>query len=497
MSLSLELYYERLQQVGADCQLLIPEKFSHKEYDLPRVFMGGSYLDEGFYILRPDQCESICQTHPDVAIIAIGFLPPLFKGPAILVSNLTYEAVWSVVLETQRELGRLYMQMERGHRDGANVQYLLELAGQYTPNPISLVDSENVVVAHYMRDTSEQELYSLIGQKIPLNWSHDCAIDDVSGFAEGRLLKGLRAETKATDSYVYSICQDTAVYFLSITSYTAPLSATDIYLVNTLIPFIERTLKGIKLVRNSNAFTCESIFRNTLADPMFSKQATQRGLALVNMDVQDTWACLVFQIDWKWSLKLPVEYMATQIQRRIVSGCAFLYDSNICAFVNLTRANCSLSDALDNLKDFIRNYHFKAGVSTEFFDATLASEYYGQALSALEYNNYQHLNKPIYHFKDCALEHILHYGTTRLSPQTVCSAALLALVQYDKENDTEFVHTLETYYRNKMNSSQTAKDLYIHRSTFLYRMEQIQKILNLDIEDYDTMLYLMVSLKLL
>ena len=78
-----------------------------------------------------------------------------------------------------------------------------------------------------------------------------------------------------------------------------------------------------------------------------------------------------------------------------------------------------------------------------------------------------------------------------------CSQKLLILRDYDAEHNTEFYETLRTYLDNHLNAVQSAKELFIHRSTFLYRMDRIKELIGLDMEDKDMLLYLMISYRLL
>ena len=48
-----------------------------------------------------------------------------------------------------------------------------------------------------------------------------------------------------------------------------------------------------------------------------------------------------------------------------------------------------------------------------------------------------------------------------------------------------------------MNTVQTAKALFIHRSTFLYRLERIKALLETDLEDPEELFYLNLSFRLL
>ena len=51
--------------------------------------------------------------------------------------------------------------------------------------------------------------------------------------------------------------------------------------------------------------------------------------------------------------------------------------------------------------------------------------------------------------------------------------------------------------KNKFNAVQTAKELQIHRSTFLYRMERLQTLFGLDLNQQDSLLHILLSMKML
>ena len=61
----------------------------------------------------------------------------------------------------------------------------------------------------------------------------------------------------------------------------------------------------------------------------------------------------------------------------------------------------------------------------------------------------------------------------------------------------KLVKTLEVYFNNCRNSANTARDLFIHRNTLLYRLEQISKILDLDLNNNEQVLIIQLALKAL
>lgn len=49
----------------------------------------------------------------------------------------------------------------------------------------------------------------------------------------------------------------------------------------------------------------------------------------------------------------------------------------------------------------------------------------------------------------------------------------------------------------QMNAVKAAKELFIHRSTFLYRMAHIKELVQIDLEEPDQLLYLLLTYRLL
>lgn len=60
--------------------------------------------------------------------------------------------------------------------------------------------------------------------------------------------------------------------------------------------------------------------------------------------------------------------------------------------------------------------------------------------------------------------------------------------------DEETLNTIDTFLENSLNVSETARQLYVHRNTLLYRLEKLQKATGLDIRVFDDALTLKIAL---
>ena len=79
------------------------------------------------------------------------------------------------------------------------------------------------------------------------------------------------------------------------------------------------------------------------------------------------------------------------------------------------------------------------------------------------------------------------FGTELLHP------GLTRLRRYDERHGTDFYNTLYQYLLAERNVVATAKALFIHRNSMIYRLQRIQQLLDVDLDDPNVRLYLLLS----
>jgi carbohydrate diacid regulator len=95
-------------------------------------------------------------------------------------------------------------------------------------------------------------------------------------------------------------------------------------------------------------------------------------------------------------------------------------------------------------------------------------------------------------------EHVFYYSKLGLGrliyqlPMDLCELFLQEVLgeNTDLDFDEETLTTINQLFENNLNISETARQLYIHRNTLVYRLERIEKKLGLDIRSFeDAMLF--------
>lgn len=74
--------------------------------------------------------------------------------------------------------------------------------------------------------------------------------------------------------------------------------------------------------------------------------------------------------------------------------------------------------------------------------------------------------------------------------------AIEILSVYDEKHGTEFLPTLYQYVANERNLVATAKVLFIHRNTLVYRIKRIMEIIGSDLESPEERAFIYFSMKM-
>lgn len=81
-------------------------------------------------------------------------------------------------------------------------------------------------------------------------------------------------------------------------------------------------------------------------------------------------------------------------------------------------------------------------------------------------------------------------------PTTLCKLFLNEVFKNNSRDmlDGETFHTIQKFFENNLNVSETSRQLYVHRNTLVYRLDKIQKLTGLDLRKFDDALIFKVSM---
>ena len=81
-------------------------------------------------------------------------------------------------------------------------------------------------------------------------------------------------------------------------------------------------------------------------------------------------------------------------------------------------------------------------------------------------------------------------------PQPLCEMFMREVFHENTPDtfDEETLSTIEKFFENNLNVSETARQLFVHRNTLVYRLEKLQKTTGLDIRVFEDALTFKIAL---
>ncbi len=169
-------------------------------------------------------------------------------------------------------------------------------------------------------------------------------------------------------------------------------------------------------------------------------------------------------------------------------GFVFLYEDHLVYIVNNKLLNATDHDL--KLEQILTSGNCVGGKSAHFTDLEYFHDQYEAAKTTAQYalqNNYilaniQQISLPYFSFL-----------IKKNSMIPLDHPDLETLKKYDHAHQTELYLTLRTFLRNQLNYTKTAADLFIHRSTLLYRLDRIKELIPVELDDYENILQLEIA----
>jgi hypothetical protein len=133
------------------------------------------------------------------------------------------------------------------------------------------------------------------------------------------------------------------------------------------------------------------------------------------------------------------------------------------------------------LEKLLKKNDMRCGVSM-MFDRFMRLRYYyiQSSFAAAWYET--HPNSPLCYYEECQRDHVLQSLAAAADIRSFCHPAILALWESDDEKQQELVRCLHYYLLNGGNLVTTAKALFVHRNTLIYRLEKLSNTLQCDLK---------------
>ena len=150
---------------------------------------------------------------------------------------------------------------------------------------------------------------------------------------------------------------------------------------------------------------------------------------------------------------------------------------------NCTSENLE-ADALEIIKQAQNEYAAKLliGISPVVEKLKDLARAYKEARIALEVGKVFDIERPIISYENLGIGRLIYQ-----LPTTLCEIFLQEVFKQGslESLDRETLMTVQSFFENNLNVSETSRKLFVHRNTLVYRLEKIRKLTGLDLREFD------------
>ena len=171
-------------------------------------------------------------------------------------------------------------------------------------------------------------------------------------------------------------------------------------------------------------------------------------------------------------------------------------ETDIVVVKALPSANCP-EEVLKDARSVEVALHEELGIKTVIGISTVArhlrelADRYKESQVAIDVGRVFESDKTIINYESLGLGRIIYQ-----LPTTLCE---MFLNEVFKKNpietlDEDTLETINRFFENNLNVSETSRKLYVHRNTLVYRLEKIKKITGLDLREFEDAIVFKVAL---
>lgn len=193
--------------------------------------------------------------------------------------------------------------------------------------------------------------------------------------------------------------------------------------------------------------------------------------------------------------ELKLEQIAEQLER--YHDCKPVkYNGNIIGIFQF-KTSQKQDEFINKLKKLSINLNCVIGVSDIMQGFLSIHLQYTQALTAISLGESFNDPEKLYVYNNFSIYHPFLYFENINNIKAMCLNEITQLNNYDKEHYTELVLTLDTYLKNERHALLTATALHIHRNTLSYRINKINDICRLNLDDISERERILFSLRII
>jgi carbohydrate diacid regulator len=191
-----------------------------------------------------------------------------------------------------------------------------------------------------------------------------------------------------------------------------------------------------------------------------------------------------------------VDVLAGMFPDKLQDFVLSINETDIAVVKQITAATTDedLNKIARNIEDTLKNELFiktVIGIGTVAEHLRELADSYKEAQTAIDVGKVFDTEKSIINYENLGIGRLIYQ-----LPTTLCEIFLSEVFKKNSIDslDQETLFTINKFFENNLNVSETSRKLFVHRNTLVYRLEKIKKLTGLDLRQFDHAIVFKVAL---
>lgn len=294
------------------------------------------------------------------------------------------------------------------------------------------------------------------------------------------------------DQLICAIDTDKDMGHVVVSAVNRPLNPIDDKMLWVLKKYIDQQMKKDEFIRNSKGFNYEYFLKDLLDGKIATGKSFLDRMNYVGVEFSGNLYCLVIETA-RSSQTLNPYRIRNLFENNFPNTKTLIYNGEIVMVLNTPKNQLLHKDQIETAFNICRENGLYAGLSNCFQNIITFSEYYKQALRAIELGICTTDEPSLFLYEDYYLEHVKNIFMQKESSNTFCHPKMKFLLDYDKEHKSELAYTLYMYLIHERNIAAASVAMDMHRTSLVYRFKKIYSLIGDDFDDYRERQYLILS----
>ncbi len=382
---------------------------------------------------------------------------------------------------------------------GKGLKYLLKIGAETLNNPVILIDANFSIISYSNNKHISDELWS---KNIQTGY---CSYEFI---AEVQKLKSVRNSPSSNEPFMVTCEASPIRRFVSkvmlnskFIGYLLLLECGDtitedhLELFKVLNSAITEELKNNSLYGNIKGLKYENLIYDLLEGKIHSEEIARERMKNAEFSFGVNLFVLTISLSEYSTKSTQGRNLKENIEKLLIASKSVFYKEDIVILVDMKDNKINDKDFITKIEGFLQDNDLKAAISSRFSRLIELNNNYLDSKKALAISKSLNRTNNFIKYDDYKFYALL--GNISGDIKKYCHPAVLKLIEFDKNNSTDYFETLKTFLINNQNTNLTSERLFIHRNTLNYRIAKIKEIIGLELKDSEEIFNISYTYKLL